>query len=153
MASQAREAGDVDRDQSSRAARVEILETVEAGLVLRGTESSRSGPGWSTSRKLRVRPERGRLAPRLPYQPLQHGTDANHDLRGRKLLFIRGRSIASVARSGEKGLTSFPCGFISRMAGQDELGLRARSSTTRRHLREREVRREWTRRPRAERGG
>ena len=112
MASQASKASGDRAIATNRRARheYEILETVEAGLVLRGTEvkslrdglvnfkdsyaSVRNGEGWLLGCHI---------------NPYSHGTDANHDpVRDRKLLLHK-REIARLSgKISERGLTLVP---------------------------------------------
>src|SRR5919109_4177120 len=104
----------------------EILETIEAGLVLRGTEvkslraagvtfkdsyaTIRNGEGWLLGCHI---------------NPYSHGTDANHDPeRDRKLLLHR-REIARLSgRIAERGLTLIPLRmYFKRGRVKVELGL------------------------------
>src|SRR5919197_5151993 len=85
----------------------DILETIEAGLVLRGTEvkslraagvtfkdsyaTIKNGEGWLLGCHI---------------NPYSHGTDANHDPeRDRKLLLHRREIARLTARIAERGLT------------------------------------------------
>jgi SsrA-binding protein len=111
MSSQAREGGDRPIATNRRARHeYEILETVEAGLVLRGTEvkslragqvnfkdsyaSMRNGEGWLLGCHI---------------SPYSHGTDANHDPERDRKLLLHGREINRlVGKISEKGLTVVP---------------------------------------------
>ncbi len=114
MASQAREAGDRPIATNRRARHeYEILETVEAGIVLRGTEvkslrdglvnfkdsyaSVRNGEGWLLGCHI---------------NPYSHGTDANHDPeRDRKLLLHKkeiDRLGGKISREGADPGTAAP---------------------------------------------
>jgi SsrA-binding protein len=125
----------------------EILETVEAGLVLRGTEvkslraagvtfkdsyaTIRNGEGWLLGCHI---------------NPYSHGTDANHDPeRDRKLLLHR-REIARLSgRIAERGLTLVPLRlYFKDGRAKIELGLgRGKKLHDKRSaLRERDVKRE-----------
>jgi SsrA-binding protein len=145
---------------SNRRARheYEILETVEAGLVLRGTEvkSLRQGQVNFKDAYATVRNGEAWLLG-CHISPYSHGTDANHDPeRDRKLLLHR-REIARLAgKVAERGLTLVPLRLYFK-AGRAklELGLaRGKKLRDKRAaLREREVRREVERAVRAGRRG
>ena len=128
----------------------EILETVEAGLVLRGTEvkslrdsqvtfkdayaTIRNGEGWLLGCHI---------------NPYSHGTDANHDPeRDRKLLLHRREIGRLTGKITERGLTLVPLRlYWKRGRAKVELGLaRGKKLHDKRSaLREREVRREMDR--------
>ncbi|MGH7304151.1 MAG: SsrA-binding protein SmpB, partial [Candidatus Rokuibacteriota bacterium] len=157
MASQAREAGDRPIATNRRARHeYEILETVEAGIVLRGTEvkslrdglvnfkdsyaSVRNGEGWLLGCHI---------------NPYSHGTDANHDPeRDRKLLLHKKEINRLGGKISEKGLTLVPLRlYFKDGRAKVELGL-ARGKKLhdkRATLREREVRREMDKTARAAR--
>ena len=157
MASQA----DGDRTiATNRRARheYEILETVEAGLVLRGTEvkslrdsqvtfkdsyaTIRNGEGWLLGCHI---------------NPYSHGTDANHDPeRDRKLLLHRRELGRLTGKIAERGLTLVPLRLYFKAGrAKVELGLaRGKKIHDKRSaLREREVRREMDRAAREGRKG
>jgi SsrA-binding protein len=159
MVSQAREAGDRPIATNRRARHeYEILETVEAGIVLRGTEvkslrdglvnfkdsyaSVRNGEGWLLGCHI---------------NPYSHGTDANHDPeRDRKLLLHKKEIDRLGGKISEKGLTLVPLRlYFKDGRAKVELGL-ARGKKLhdkRATLREREVRREMDKTVRAARRG
>ena len=112
MASQASKASGDRAIATNRRARheYEILETVEAGLVLRGTEvkslrdglvnfkdsyaSVRNGEGWLLGCHI---------------NPYSHGTDANHDPERDRKLLLHKREIARLSgKISERGLTLVP---------------------------------------------
>jgi SsrA-binding protein len=112
MASQAREVSGDRSIATNRRARheYEILETVEAGIVLRGTEvkslrgglvnfkdsyaSVRNGEGWLLGCHI---------------SPYSHGTDANHEPERDRKLLLHKREIARLGgKISEKGLTMVP---------------------------------------------
>ena len=113
--------GDGDRTiATNRRARheYEILETVEAGLVLRGPRSSRCGPARSTSR-----------TPTPPSATARPGCSAATSTRTAtaptptttrsataSCCSTAGRSPASPGKIAERGLTSSPCVYTSRRA-------------------------------------
>ena len=136
----------------------EILETVEAGLVLRGTEvkslrdglvnfkdsyaSVRNGEGWLLGCHI---------------NPYSHGTDANHDPERDRKLLLHKREIARLSgKISERGLTLVPLRlYFKDGRAKVELGL-ARGKKLhdkRATLREREVRREMDKDARAARRG
>jgi SsrA-binding protein len=125
----------------------EILETIEAGLVLRGTEvkslraagvtfkdsyaTIKNGEGWLLGCHI---------------NPYSHGTDANHDPeRDRKLLLHRREITRLSARIAERGLTLVPLRlYFKDGRAKIELGLgRGKKLHDKRSsLRERDVKRE-----------
>jgi len=157
------QAGKASRDRAiatNRRARheYEILETVEAGLVLRGTEvkslrdglvnfkdsyaSVRNGEGWLLGCHI---------------NPYSHGTDANHDPERDRKLLLHKREIARLSgKISERGLTLVPLRlYFKDGRAKVELGL-ARGKKLhdkRATLREREVRREMDKDARAARRG
>jgi SsrA-binding protein len=136
----------------------EILETVEAGLVLRGTEvkslrdglvnfkdsyaSVRNGEGWLLGCHI---------------NPYSHGTDANHDPERDRKLLLHKREIARLSgKISERGLTLVPLRlYFKDGRAKVELGLaRGRKLHDKRSaLREREVRREMDKEARGARRG
>src|SRR5258705_6499935 len=159
MASQAREAGDRPMATNRRARQeYEILETVEAGLVLRGTEvkSLRAGLVNFKDSYASVRNGEGWLLG-CHINPYSHGTDANHDPeRDRKLLLHKKEIDRLGGKVSEKGLTLVPLRlYFKDGRAKIELGL-ARGKKLhdkRATLREREVRREMDKAARAARRG
>ncbi len=136
----------------------EILETVEAGLVLRGTEvkSLRQGQVNFKDAYATIRQGEAWLLG-CHISPYSHGTDANHDPeRDRKLLLHR-REIARLSgKVAERGLTLVPLRiYFKGGRAKLELGLaRGRKLHDKRSvLREREARREMDRAVRAGRRG
>jgi SsrA-binding protein len=136
----------------------EILETVEAGLVLRGTEvkslrdglvnfkdsyaSVRNGEGWLLGCHI---------------NPYSHGTDANHDPERDRKLLLHKKEIARLSgKISERGLTLVPLRlYFKDGRAKVELGLaRGRKLHDKRSaLREREVRREMDKAARGARRG
>jgi SsrA-binding protein len=136
----------------------EILETVEAGIVLRGTEvkslrdglvnfkdsyaSFRNGEGWLLGCHI---------------SPYSHGTDANHDPERDRKLLLHKREIARLGgKISEKGLTMVPLRlYFKDGRAKVEIGLaRGRKLHDKRSaLREREVRREMDKAARGARRG
>jgi SsrA-binding protein len=159
MASQVREAGDRPIATNRRARHeYEILETVEAGLVLRGTEvkSLRAGLVNFKDSYASVRNGEGWLLG-CHINPYSHGTDANHDPeRDRKLLLHKREIDRLGGKVSEKGLTLIPLRlYFKDGRAKIELGL-ARGKKLhdkRATLREREVRREMDKAARAARRG
>jgi len=159
MASQAREASGDRPIATNRRARheYEILETVEAGLVLRGTEvkSLRDGLVNFKDSYASIRNDEGWLLG-CHISPYSHGTDANHDPSGTESSsFIRRRSPGWAADQREG---PDPCSAPSLLQGRPakvEIGLaRGRKLHDKRAaLREREVRREMDKTARAARRG
>jgi SsrA-binding protein len=125
----------------------EILETIEAGLVLRGTEvkSLRDGQVNFKDSYATIRNSEGWLLG-CHISPYSHGTDANHDPeRDRKLLLNRREIERLVGKIAERGLTLVPLRLYFRNGRvKIELGLaRGKKLHDKRStLREREVRRE-----------
>ena len=160
MASQAREVSGDRSIATNRRSRheYEILETVEAGLVLRGTEvkslrdglvnfkdsyaSVRNGEGWLLGCHI---------------SPYSHGTDANHDPERDRKLLLHARQISRLAgKVAERGLTVVPLKlYFKGGRAKIELGL-ARGKKLhdkRATLRERESRREMDKAAKAGRSG
>src|SRR3989442_806321 len=157
MASQ----GDGDRTvATNRRARheYEILETIEAGLVLRGTEvkSLRAGPVTLKDSYANVRNGEAWLIG-CHISPYSHGTDANHDPeRDRKLLLHRREIGRLTGKTAERGLTMVPLRlYFKGGRAKVELGLaRGKKLRDKRAtLREREVQREMERAAREGRRG
>ena len=141
---------------SNRRARYdyEILETYEAGLVLRGTEvkSLREGNANFKDSYARVDGNEVWLVG-CHISPYHHGTDANHDPeRKRKLLLRRSEINRLIGKTLERGLTLVPLRlYFKHGRVKLELGL-ARGKKLhdkRRVLREREARREMDKAVRA----
>ncbi len=157
MASQ----GDSDRTiATNRRARheYEILETVEAGLVLRGTEVKSLRAGQVTFKDSYATMRNGEAwLLGCHIAPYSHGTDANHDPERDRKLLLRRREIARLTgRTAERGLTLVPLRlYFKKGRAKLELGLaRGRKLHDKRSaLREREVRREMDRAARAGRRG
>jgi SsrA-binding protein len=112
MASQVEGEGGDRTIATNRRARHEyhILETVEAGLVLRGTEvkSLRAGEVTFKDSYATIRNGEGWLLG-CHINPYSHGTDANHDPeRDRKLLLHRKELGRLSGKIAERGLTLIP---------------------------------------------
>src|SRR6266404_7513150 len=159
MASQVE--GDGDRTISTnRRARheYEILETVEAGLVLRGTEvkSLRDGLVNFKDSYASIRNDEGWLLG-CHISPYSHGTDANHDPERDRKLLLHKKEIARLGgKISEKGLTLVPLRlYFKDGRAKVEIGLTRgkKLHDKRATLREREVRREMDKTARAARRG
>src|SRR5574341_2036303 len=156
MPSQARETSGDRTVATTRRARheYEILETVEAGLVLRGTEvkSLRAGQVNFKDSYATIRNAEGWLVG-CHISPYSHGSDANHDPeRDRKLLLHRREITRLVGKTAERGLTLVPLRLYFRKGrAKIEIGLaRGKKLHDKRSaLREREVRREMDKAVRA----
>ena len=132
----------------------EILETYEAGLVLRGTEVKSLREGQVNFKDSYASIDRGEAwLVGCHIAPYHHGTDANHDPdRSRKLLLHRREIERLLGKVAERGLTIVPLRLYFK-AGRVkvELGL-ARGKKLhdkRASLRERESRREMEKESRA----
>jgi SsrA-binding protein len=136
----------------------EILETIEAGLMLRGTEvkSLRQGQVSFKDSYATVRNNEVWLIG-CHINPYSHGTDANHDPeRDRKLLLHRREIARLTGKTAERGLTLVPLRlYFKEGRAKLEIGLaRGKKLHDKRSaLREREVRREMDRAVRAGRRG
>lgn len=125
----------------------EILETYEAGLVLRGTEVKSLREGKANFKDSYALIERGEAwLVGCHISPYHHGSDANHDPeRARKLLLHRGEISRLLGKVQERGLTLVPLRlYFKNGRAKLELGLgRGRKlHDKRRVIREREMRRE-----------
>jgi SsrA-binding protein len=125
----------------------EILETYEAGLVLRGTEvkSLREGQVNFKDSYAAIQREEAWLHG-CHIAPYHHGTDANHDPeRSRKLLLHRRELSRLLGKIAERGLTLVPLRlYFKEGRAKLEIGL-ARGKKLhdkRQSIREREARRE-----------
>jgi SsrA-binding protein len=160
MASQADRSAKDRPIATNRRARHEyaILETVEAGLVLRGTEvkSLRAGLVNFKDSYATIRNDEGWLVG-CHISPYSHGTDANHDPERDRKLLLHGRELTRLtAKIAERGLTLVPLRlYFKGGRAKVELGLaRGKKLHDKRSaLREREVRREMDRAARAGRRG
>ncbi len=134
----------------------EILETYEAGLVLRGTEVKALRDGRADLKESYARVEREEAwLLGCHISPYAQGNRANHDpLRPRKLLLHRGEISRLLGKIMEKGLTLVPLRlYFKEGRVKVELGLaRGRKTLDKRQvIREREERREMDREIRARR--
>ena len=131
-----------------------ILETVEAGLVLRGTEvkALRAGQVNFKDSYATVRDSEVWLLG-CHISPYSHGTDANHDPERDRKLLLHAREIGRLAgKIAERGLTLVPLRlYFQKGRAKLELGLaRGKKLHDKRSaLREREVRREMDKAARA----
>ena len=134
----------------------EILETYEAGLVLRGTEVKALREGRADLKESYARVE-GNEAWLLGchISPYAQGNRANHDpLRPRKLLLHRAEINRLLGKIMEKGLTLVPLRlYFKDGRAKVEVGLaRGRKTLDKRQvIREREERREMDRAARSSR--
>jgi SsrA-binding protein len=132
----------------------EVLETFEAGLVLRGTEvkALRDGRADLKESYARIEREEGWLFG-CHISPYAQGNRANHDpVRPRKLLLHKAEIRRLLGKVKERGLTMVPLRLYFKGGRvKIELGLaRGRKSLDKRHvIREREERREMAREVRA----
>src|SRR5262245_38072224 len=128
----------------------EILETHEAGLVLRGTEAKALRDGRADLKESYARIEANEAwLLGCHISPYAQGNRANHEpLRPRKLLLHRGEIARLLGRVMERGLTLVPLRlYFKEGRVKVELGLaRGRKTLDKRHaIREREERREMDR--------
>jgi SsrA-binding protein len=158
--SQATETTDTRSVATNRRARheYEILETIEAGLVLRGTEvkSLRAGHVNFKDSYATVRNNEAWLLG-CHISPYSHGTDANHDPERDRKLLLHHRQIARLSgKVAERGLTLIPLRlYFKKGRAKVEVGLaRGKKLHDKRSaIREREVRRELDKAARAGRRG
>jgi SsrA-binding protein len=134
----------------------EILEVLEAGLVLRGTEvkALRTGQVNFKDSFATIRNQEAWLRG-CHISPYSHGTDANHEPeRDRKLLLHRNEIARLMGKVAERGLTIVPLRlYFKQGRAKVEIGL-ARGKKLhdkRSSLREREVAREMDRASRGSR--
>ncbi len=128
----------------------EVLETYEAGLVLRGTEVKALRDGRADLKESYARIEQAEAwLLGCHISPYAQGNRANHDpIRPRKLLMHRGEIRRLLGKIMEKGLTLVPLRlYFKGGRAKVELGLaRGRKVLDKRHvIREREERREMAR--------
>ena len=134
----------------------DILEVLEAGLVLRGTEvkALRTGQVSFKDSFATIRNNEAWLRG-CHISPYSHGTDANHEPeRDRKLLLHRSEIARLMGKVAERGLTIVPLRlYFKQGRAKVEIGL-ARGKKLhdkRSSLREREVAREMDRASRGSR--
>src|SRR5205807_1083258 len=160
MASQAREPSGDRPIATNRRARhdYEILETIEAGLVLRGTEvkSLRGAHVTFKDAFATIRNNEAWLVG-CHINPYSHGTDANHEPeRDRKLLLHKREITRMVGKTSEKGLTVVPLKIYfkgGRIKIEVGLARGKKLHDKRATLRERETKREMEKAARAGRSG
>jgi len=132
----------------------EILETYEAGLVLKGTEVKSLREGQVNFKDSYAAIDRGEgWLIGCHIAPYHHGTDANHDPdRSRKLLLHRREIARLLGKVAERGLTLIPLRlYFKEGRAKLELGL-ARGKKLhdkRASIRERDARREMDKEVRA----
>jgi SsrA-binding protein len=125
----------------------EILETIEAGMVLRGTEVKSLRTSQVTFKDAYATVKGSEIwLLGCHINPYSHGTDANHDPeRDRKLLLHRREINKLTGKIAERGLTLVPLRlYFKEGRAKLELGL-ARGKKTydkRASIRERDERRE-----------
>jgi len=132
----------------------EILETHEAGIVLRGTEVKSlrdSQVNFKDCYATIDNEEAWLVGCHIP--PYHHGSDANHDPERRRKLLLHRREISRLlGKVAERGLTLIPLRlYFKQGRAKIELGL-ARGKKLhdkRASLREREARRDMDREARA----
>ena len=134
----------------------EILETLEAGLVLRGTEVKSLRDGQVNFKDSYATVRNGEAWLRgCHISPYSHGTDANHDPERDRKLLLHKREISRLSgKISERGLTLVPLRlYFKDGRAKVELGLaRGKKLHDKRSaLREREVRREMDKTARAAR--
>lgn len=104
----------------------EILDTVEAGLVLQGTEIKAIREGHVNLSDAYAKPENGELwLVNAHIAQYSSGNVANHDpTRPRKLLLHRDQIVRMSREVGERGLTIIPLRlYLRRHVAKVELGL------------------------------
>src|SRR6266852_2350803 len=156
MASQAREASGDRPVATNRRARheYEILETLEAGLVLRGTEVKSLRAGLVNFKDSYATVRNGEVwLLGCHISPYSHGTDANHAPERDRKLLLHDREIKRLTgKIAERGLTLVPLKlYFKNGRAKLEVGLaRGKKLHDKRSaLREREVRREMDKAARA----
>src|ERR671911_1718068 len=136
----------------------EILETVEAGMVLRGTEVKSLRDSQLTFKDAYATVRNNEIwLIGCHINPYSHGTDANHDPeRDRKLLLHRREIGRLTGKIAERGLTLVPLRlYLKNGRVKIEVGLaRGRKLHDKRSaIREREVKREMDKAARGARRG
>ena len=119
---------DIKPIASNRKARhdYDLLETIEAGIALTGTEIKSIRAGGAHIREAYARPEKGEMwlygAHIAPYES---GSYQNHEpTRPRRLLLHRKQISEWAAEANEKGLTIVPLSlYLKRGMAKIELGL------------------------------
>src|SRR5436190_20055439 len=128
MPSQAEEAsGDRSIAVNRRARHLyEVLETVEAGLVLRGTEVKTLRAGQVNFKDSYATVRNGEVwLLGCHISPYSHGTDANHAPERDRKLLLHGREISRLAgKIAERGLTLVPLKlYLKHGRAKLEIGL------------------------------
>ncbi len=104
----------------------EILERVEAGMVLTGTEIKSLRAGRANLREAYARPEKGELwlvGVHIAHYA-QGGVNNHEPTRPRKLLLHRGQLAHLIISASQKGLTILPLRlYIRNHVAKVELGL------------------------------
>ena len=150
-----RDAGDRTIATNRRARHeYEILETHEAGLVLRGTEVKALRAGHITFKDSYAAVRNGEAwLLGCHISPYSHGTDANHDPERDRKLLLHARELSRLAgKVAERGLTLVPLRLYFKSGRVKlEIGLaRGKKLHDKRSaIREREVAREMDREARA----
>ena len=104
----------------------EVLETYEAGIVLRGTEVKSLRESQVTFKDCYAAVDNGEAWLIGCYiAPYHHGTDANHDPERRRKLLLHKKEIGRIEQQlGEQGLTLIPLAmYFKRGRAKVELGL------------------------------
>jgi SsrA-binding protein len=135
-----------------------ILETLEAGVVLRGTEVKSLRAGLVNFKDSYATVRNGEVwLLGCHINPYSHGTDANHDPERDRKLLLHAKEISRLAgKVAERGLTLIPLKLYFKSGrAKLELGLgRGKKLHDKRStLREREVKREMDRAARDVRRG
>ena len=135
-----------------------ILETYEAGVVLRGTEVKSLRAGLVNFKDSYATVRNGEIwLLGCHINPYSHGTDANHDPERDRKLLLHGKEISRLSgKVAERGLTLIPLKLYFKSGrAKLELGLgRGKKLHDKRStLREREVKREMDRAARDGRRG
>ena len=135
-----------------------ILETLEAGLVLRGTEVKSLRAGLVNFKDSYATVRNGEVwLLGCHINPYSHGTDANHDPERDRKLLLHAKEISRLSgKVAERGLTLIPLKLYFKSGrAKLELGLgRGKKLHDKRStLREREVKREMDRAARDGRRG
>jgi len=135
-----------------------ILETFEAGVVLRGTEVKSLRAGLVNFKDSYATVRNGEVwLLGCHINPYSHGTDANHDPERDRKLLLHAKEISRLAgKVAERGLTLIPLKLYFKSGrAKLELGLgRGKKLHDKRStLREREVKREMDRAARDVRRG
>jgi SsrA-binding protein len=135
-----------------------ILETLEAGVVLRGTEVKSLRAGLVNFKDSYATVRNGEVwLLGCHINPYSHGTDANHDPERDRKLLLHSKEISRLAgKVAERGLTLIPLKLYFKSGrAKLELGLgRGKKLHDKRStLREREVKREMDRAARDVRRG